>query len=217
MNYPRLPRNIYSYRASVFGIPLHDALMVSAIVSFSLLGLRLSIFLPLISLSAIPLLIYSKAGHSTGSKHPSIAGPRKKKFSLVFYNKFRFHNGHSFLYTAGHACLFYEISGLNVLALRASTQKSVIERLRSAIEDASIDMDFYSVHETTEEGQSRMMAYRTFVRFSKKAAQPNHEVALDSLIYVGQKFQNSLLSAGMDSKELNAREEIEALVRSLSS
>lgn len=215
MKYPRLPRNIYSYRATVFGVPLRDALILSAVASASLMAIRISIYSPLISLSLIPWIILRNRGKNPMAGRGPKLKIRGKRFGIIVSSRIILHNGHAFLLTDGYACVFYEIRGLNVLAMRTGSQSTVMERLRTAIEDSGISMDFFTVHNKKEDEEYRAMEHSTFVRFNRQASQPEREVALDEVSSTGMKFQNSLMSAGIDSRELKEQDEIEGLLNSL--
>lgn len=215
MNYPRLPRNIYSYRASVFGVPIRDALLISAIASASIIAMRISLYFPLISLPLVPWVILRKSERPSGMGRLPRLKTRARRFGLPVSFRIMIHNEHLFIFTGGHACLFYEIGGLNVLAMRTGSQKSVMDRLRTAIEDAGTDMDLFTVHQKDGSSNGRILNYRTYVRFSKQASHAENEVLLNGLSSVGQIFRNSLLSAGVGSRELEKREEIEGLLNSL--
>lgn len=209
MNYPRLPKNIYSYRASIFGIPLGDALIISTFASASLLGLRISIYSPLISVAFVPWFVLHKGRHSPGSI--TRLKMRRKRFNTVITSRIIIHNNHSFVFTEGYAQLFYEIEGVNILGMRVSTQRSIIERMRIAIEDAGTDLDLF----TTHDNGSQNLRHITYVRLSKRITKSDDEVGLNGLSSIGQVFQDSLISVGIWSEELTQEKRIERLINSL--
>ncbi len=215
MNYPRLPRNIYSYRATIFGVPLRDALIISTVASASLIAIRFSVYAPLVSLFLLPWMILRKSSQSSRIGKGAKLKMKGKEFALLVSARFIAHNDHMFLHTEGHACLFFEVVGLNVLAMRTGSQISVMERLRTAIEDSEIGMDFFTAYHETGEGKYLTMEHSTFVRFSRRTSEPQKENALNRISSTGMVFQNSLRSAGIKSRELKEREEIEGLLNSL--
>lgn len=215
LRYPKLPSNIYSYRASIFGIPLKDALVMCTIASISILATRIEIFIPLVSSIFLPVfLLYRRnTGRKTGRERKIRMGGRK--LNLFLHISIKNYNAQTYVITGKQVSLFYEIQGINILAMRVNVQRTISERLRAAIEDSGIEMDFYSVHKSSQ-GKSRIaVSYRTYVRFSILVKDQELERDFMQVSNAAQSFQSELQIMGFHMRELKGGTEIEGVLDAL--
>lgn len=215
MQYPKLPGNVYSYRSTIFGIPIRDALLICIIASISILAVKISVFIPTIAaILAIVIFLYSRKGKTVdlGRK----LDLRGKRFKVLFPVSVKSYNGHTFILSGRQVSLFLKISSLNILAMRTASQKSATEGLRAAVEDAGVDMDFFSIHGEQQDKRGGPLIYTTYARFSTRRENNTPlERTFTEVSDTTSSFQSSIAMIGLRSREMDDAEEIGNLINSL--
>lgn len=215
MQFPKLPGNVYSYRASIFGIPIREALAVSVVASISILTVRIDFYIPILTALVIPLFfIYRNKQRWTVNFHKN-KGSKGKPFKLLSPISVRSINGDLYVQTKKIASLLFEMKGLNLLAMRTNTQKTIIDVLRKSVEDSQIDLDIFSIHREVDEEKRKKTIYRTIIRFSRDITGAGIEKCISELKSHSTTFQASLSIPGLYPTEITDEADLQDISLSL--
>ena len=208
---------MYSYKATIFGVPIKEILVVSAILCVSIIGIRINLFFTIgAALTSLALFI---TGKNRSWRFSALSFPRHGSRRRTFYPNVakELFNGHMFVLTRQIVSVFAEITGQNLLAMRDPDQELVLRGIQTAIKDNEPDMDFISLHEPgNEEGRkTQTYAFKTYVRLSSPFDRRDRESILFSLTSSFSVLERNLENCGFHVREIGSWEEISRLMSAL--
>lgn len=215
MQYRKLPGNIYTYRSTIFGIPLREALILSILAAFTILVVRINLYLPFISAFSLPVYFLYRRSFSGADRHSNRISRRGKDIFINYSRNINRHLGHLILVEGRYGSIFFEVAGINLLAMRRGVQKSFIENLSGLTDDPGDGLDFFSLHYTENEGERKKTGYRTIIRVNKIIAGSNGEHDFTDLIAKSQAISSILANHGFYPKEIESSSEVEEIIDSL--
>lgn len=215
LQYLKLPGNSYSYKSSIFGIPIRDALILSMIASASILAVRISLYSPTLGAAAILLFLFFRRRPISRIGEVLKLNPKGRKINIFFPVSIRRYNEHLFTIIGKNISIFIEIRGLNIMAIRVHDQKTILEGLRNALEVPGMDIDFFSCHQRGNGVKNGLYSFRTYVRITAGIFDSGLERSFGELVSLTSNFQSTIKTSGFSSRELNEPQEIEDLLKIL--
>ncbi len=215
LQYPKLPRNSYSYKASIFGIPIRDALIFSIIASISILSVRINIYTPILGTASIVIILLFRRRLFSGLKITKKIRLKGRKINIFFPVKVQSHNEHLFTLFGKSISIFLEVEGINIMAIRVNDQKTILEGLRHALEVSEMNIDFFSCYQRHSGSRNGIYSFKTYVRIFSGITVSDLELSMGELEKRVSNFESSLGINGFHARELRKKEEIEDLLKIL--
>lgn len=218
----KLPTNVYSYTPRILGIPLRGVFLISSQLALSIVLARITIFLSVALMLLLPVTLYfiRTSDAIAGTGRPSLPMLKRSASRLVSYQlEFHSFEGNLMFTYAGRLSLMSEIGGPNLPLMRASAAKDVMEVVGSTLDNAGLDLDFYSMAFTTgkEPGSGKRPEFRSFVKFSARHPDSFRLEKRMGFLQEIDKFEASLQRAGFNIRRISVSEEVEDIMMLLSS
>lgn len=166
IQYPRVPSNIYSYRPTIFGLPIRDVLVTAIISCFAILFSQLSVYISIAVILTVPALLLRKKSRTSTilAKIYNFLSRTERQLKIEY--SYRNMNGFSYVSSGQWISSFFEVMCQDIMTMREDLQHMIFDEIRSVLDLSETQLDFYSISVPQEDLGRTPLAFRTFLRFT---------------------------------------------------